>query len=89
MNRLLIKGDWVIKGNLISFLVINKRVIIGLIPVLVLYESPIKLLNLLNQNVVLNCILIPQGITSCFRRVINQMYKRNTVFINSTITTST
>ena len=89
MNRLLIKGDWVIKGNLISFLVINKRVIIGLIPVLVLYESPIKLLNLLNQNVVLNCILIPQGITSCFRRVINQMYKRNTVFINSMITTST
>ena len=85
MNRLLIKGDWVIKENLISFLVINKRVIIGLIPVLVLYELPIKLLN---QNVVLNCILIPQGITSCFRRVINQMYKRNTVFINSTITTS-
>ena len=86
MNRLLIKGDWVIKENHISFLVINKRVIIGLIPVLVLYELPIKLLN---QNVVLNCILIPQGITSCFRRVINQMYKRNTVFINSMITTST
>ena len=68
MNRLLIKGDWVIKGNLISFLVINKRVIIGLIPVLVLYESPIKLLNLLNQNVVLNCILIPSGYHFVFQK---------------------
>ena len=68
MNRLLIKGDWVIKGNLICFLVINKRVITGLTPVLVLYESPNKLLNLLNQNVVLNCIFIPQGITSMFQK---------------------
>ena len=35
----------------------------------------IKLFNLLNENVVLNCTLIPQGITSCSRSIIKKLYK--------------
>ena len=62
---------WVTKQDVISLLVVNKRVTIGLIPALV----KCKLFNLLNENVVLNCISIPQGITSCSRRVIKQLYK--------------
>ena len=42
---------------------------------LVKCELPIELFNLLNENLVLNCILIPQGITSCSRSVIKKLYK--------------
>ena len=35
----------------------------------------IKSFNLLNENVVLNCIPIPQGITSCSRSIIKKLYK--------------
>ena len=61
--------------DVISLLVVNKRVTIESIPALVKCKLSIKLFNLLNENVVLHCISIPQGITSCSRRVIKQLYK--------------
>ena len=54
---------------------ISTRQCVGLIPALVKCKLSIKLFNLLNENVVLNCISIPQGITSCSRRAIKQLYK--------------
>ena len=63
---------------------------IGLIPTLVKCKLSIKVFNLLNENVVLNCIPIPQGITSCSRSIIKKLYKEvqsyqfHTSNINST-----
>ena len=64
-----------LKRDATQLLVLNKRATIGLIATLAKCKLSIKLFNLLNENVVLNCTLIPQGITSCSRSVIKKLYK--------------